>query len=87
MYDSSSKRLNMGPGLNEAVMSTYESAGLFDKPAAGHVRPSERAQKSPIEEAKGLVKEWREAQVCEHFAPPACNGDMRVRTQTWFSRT
>ena len=31
MYDSSSKRLNMGPGLNEAVMSTYESAGLFDK--------------------------------------------------------
>lgn len=64
IYDSSSKRLKMGPELSEAVMRTYESAGLFDKPAAKPVRASERAQKPPIEEAKGLVKEWREAQVC-----------------------
>lgn len=77
MHDASSKRLKMGPEVSEAVISTFESAGLFDKPAANPVRASERGQTSAIEEAKGLVKDWREAQVCLlHFAPPAANEGM-----------
>lgn len=65
IYDgSSSKRVKIDVELSEAVMSTYKSSGLFDKPADKSVRASERAQKSPLEEAKGLVKEWRKAQAC-----------------------
>ena len=57
--DSSCKRLKMGPDVSEAIISTYESAGLFDKTGDKRVRASERAQNSAIKEAKGLVKDWR----------------------------
>lgn len=72
--NSSNKRMKMGPELSEAVMNTYESAGLFDKPADTPVSASERALKSPLEEAKVLVNAWREAQVHKHFASPGFNG-------------
>lgn len=81
LHNASSKRLKMGSEINEAVMSTFESAGLFDKPAAKPLRSSEGMQASAIEEAKGLVKDWREAQVCLlDVEPPADNEDRRIHT-------
>lgn len=71
---SSRKHLKMGhEEVSEAVMRTYESAGLFDKPADKPLPALEGAQASAMEEAKGLVKDWREAQV-KHRLVGLCVG-------------
>ena len=67
---SRNQRLKMGPEISEVVMANYESAGLFDKPADNPAGASERALRSPLEEAEELLKDWREAQVCTHFTSP-----------------